>query len=226
MIAMILAAGRGERMRPLTDVTPKPMLKVAGKPLIEYHIEKLASAGCERIVINLAHLGEQIRGFIGSGSRYGVEICYSLEESGGLETAGGIRKALPLLGSQPFWLVNGDIWCESDFSRLPKELAAGDLGCLQMVDNPHHNPKGDFLLCGGRLSDGAGERLTYSGIALLAPQLVADLPVEKRPLAPLLRKAMGNGSIAGERLAGRWCDVGTPERLDRINNVLLGEGIS
>ena len=219
-VAMILAAGRGKRMRPLTDHTPKPLLAVGGKPLIEHHIEKLAAAGCERIVINLAYLGKQIRTHLGSGERFGVELLFSDEGESGLETAGGIRKALPLLGDAPFWLVNGDVWTDFDFCQLPCELAAGDLGHLMMVANPEHNPHGDFVLDQGRLKHEGEHKLTYSGVALLAPALVAELPIGVAPLAPLLKHAMAKGRIAGSQLNARWCDVGTPERLMQLNQSL------
>lgn len=213
MKAMILAAGKGERMRPLTLHTPKPLLPVAGKPLIEYHIERLVAAGCRELVINHAWLGEQIEQALGDGSRWGVSIQYSAETEP-LETGGGIRRALPLLGDEPFILVNGDVWTDYDFSVLPRQLDG--LAHLVLVNNPEHHPQGDFLLQDDRvLTEGQGQRLTYSGIAVLSPQLLADCEQGAFKLAPLLRVAMTAGAVSGEHYGGRWLDVGTPERLQQ-----------
>lgn len=213
MKAMILAAGKGERMRPLTLHTPKPLLPVAGKPLIEYHIERLVAAGCRELVINHAWLGEQIEQALGDGSRWGVFIQYSAETEP-LETGGGIRRALPLLGDEPFILVNGDVWTDYDFSVLPRQLDG--LAHLVLVNNPEHHPQGDFLLQDDRvLTEGQGQRLTYSGIAVLSPQLLADCEQGAFKLAPLLRVAMTAGAVSGEHYGGRWLDVGTPERLQQ-----------
>lgn len=221
--AIILAAGRGERMRPLTDTTAKPLLKVAGKPLIEHHLLKLAAAGCERVVINLCHFGEQIRRQLGDGQRFGVPIFYSDECEQRLETAGGICKALPLLGEQPFWVINGDIWTELEFEQLPNQLNHGDLGHLLMVANPEHHPIGDFGLAQGRLTQQEGARLTYSGLALLSPELFAGLPVGFSPLAPLLKQAIAADRMAGSQITARWCDVGTPQRLQQLNETINKE---
>lgn len=222
MKAMILAAGRGERMRPLTDSTPKPLLTIAGKALIEYHIEALARAGINELVINCAWLGQQIMGKLGDGSDYGVTITYSDEGDQALETAGGIINALGLLGDNPFIVVNGDIWCDYDFSQLPKN--PGGLAHLVMVENPEHNPAGDFSLQddGSLLEEGAN-KLTFSGIGVYHPGLFANLPKDKQPLAPLLRQAMHMGKVTGEKYKGQWLDIGTPERLDELNQS-LGNG--
>lgn len=218
MKAMILAAGRGERMRPLTDHMPKPLLPVAGKPMIEYHLEALAAAGIRELVINHAHLGEQIEQALGDGSRWGLHIVYSSEGEGqALETGGGIFKALPLLGPDPFLVVNGDVWCRPDFSRL--SLAPGRLAHLLLVENPPHHPQGDFLLVKGLARDPAagsgvdGLRLTFSGIGIYHPDLFAGCRPGAFPLAPLLRSGMGCGLVGAEYFPGFWLDVGTPQRL-------------
>jgi len=216
--AMILAAGRGERMRPLTDRTPKPLLRVAGKPLIVWHIERLAAAGIRRLVINHAHLGEQIEQALGDGHRWGVHIDYSREGEGrALETGGGIFKALPLLGERPFLVINGDIWCDCDLARI--RPAAGSLAHLLLVDNPSHHPGGDFGLKAGQVVD-AEPRLTFSGIGVYDPALFADAAPGAFPLAPLLRRAMANGRVSGEHFRGSWVDVGTPERLEELDSHL------
>ena len=212
---MILAAGRGERMRPLTDRTPKPLLPVAGKPLIVWHLERLAKAGYRDIVINHAHLPDQIEGLLDDGSAWGVNISYSAEPPGALETAGGIANAMPLLGSDPFLVVNGDIWCDLDFATLPK-LADGDLAHLVLVPNPPHHPNGDFDLQGGRV--GVSPRLTFSGIGLYRPKLFAAIERGKHGhLAPLLRQAMAVNRVSGQIHNGHWVDVGTPERLAALD---------
>jgi len=219
MKAMVLAAGRGERMRPLTDCTPKPLLPVAGRPLIEYHIEALVKAGFKELVINHAHLGEQIEAALGNGQRWGIDILYSAESPAALETGGGIFKALPLLGDAPFVVINGDIWTDYDFSRLCN--LEHKLAHLILVDNPAHNPEGDFLLSNdGSCSEGRGERLTFSGIGVYQPELFAGCQSEAFPLAPILRSAMAQGRVSGEYYAGKWVDVGTPQRLDELNKML------
>jgi len=220
---MILAAGRGERMRPLTDHTPKPLLMVAGKPLIVWHIERLAAAGIRRLVINHAHLGAQIEQALGDGSRWGVRIRYSAEGEGrALETGGGIFRALPLLGALPFLVVNGDIWCDADFAAL--HLADGLLAHLLLVDNPVHNPDGDFHLdAAGRIHATGEPRLTFSGIGIYHPALFVACEPGAFPLAPLLRQAMATGRVSGERHPGRWVDVGTPERLLTLDKQLTAE---
>ena len=215
---MILAAGRGERMRPLTDESPKPLLEVNGKPLIEYHIESLARGGIRDIVINLAWLGEQIRDWVGEGSKYGINISYSEEDPEALETGGGIFRALPLLGDEPFWLVNGDVFCAYDYAE--RSLVDGMLGHLMMVPNPRHHPKGDFSLANGKVIARTEQSLTYSGIALLHPDLFAGCTDGKFPLAPLLNKAIEQNALSGERFDGHWTDVGTPERLAELNRLL------
>lgn len=216
MKAMILAAGRGERMRPLTDIVPKPLLKVAGKALIEYHIEALAKAGITELVINCAWLGQQLINKLGDGSRYGVSITYSDEGDEALETAGGIINALHLLGEKPFIVVNGDIWCDYDFSRLSEQ--PGGLAHLVMVANPEHNLKGDFSLGDDDKLQAEGESiLTFSGIGVYHPRLFGGLPTGKQPLAPLLRQAMQQNKVTGEIHEGVWLDIGTPERLDELN---------
>lgn len=215
MKAMILAAGRGERMRPLTDHTPKPLLTVAGKPLIVWHIEALARAGFQQLVINHAYLGQQIEQALGDGSTWGVTIAYS-PEGQALETAGGIAYALPLLGEAPFLVVNADIFCHCDFSQL--RLAEGLLAHLVMVDNPAQHPEGDFCLADGRISEQQGSRYTFSGIGVYHPALFADIAQgSPAKLAPLLRQAMRQGLVSGERLQGMWQDIGTPQRLAAIN---------
>lgn len=227
---MILAAGRGERMRPLTDRTPKPLLVAGGKPLIVWHIERLRAAGFTHIVINHAHLGEQIEAVLGDGAALGVSIDYSREISA-LETAGGIATALPLIEGKVFPVVNGDIYTEFDFSRLVEpmaRLAAGhDQAHLVLVDNPPHHPQGDFVLEAGRVR-GADipltphpARFTFSGIGVYHRALFAHTPAgEKAPLAPLLRLAIDAGRVSGEHFAGRWVDVGTPERLHQLDESL------
>ncbi|MBU1224043.1 MAG: nucleotidyltransferase family protein [Gammaproteobacteria bacterium] len=227
---MILAAGRGERMRPLTDHMPKPLLVAGGKPLIVWHIERLRAAGFAHVVINHAHLGEQIESALGNGAAFGVSIDYSREGSA-LETAGGIATALPLIESEVFPVVNGDIYCEFDFSRLAEpmaRLAAGhDQAHLVLVDNPPHHPQGDFVLDAGRVHN-PGSRLsaldsplTFSGIGLYHRALFAHTPAgDKAPLAPLLRQAIDAGRASGEHFGGRWVDVGTPARLGALDEEL------
>lgn len=218
--AMILAAGRGERMRPLTDHTPKPLLDVAGKPLIVWHIENLAQAGIRQIVINHAHLGGQIEECLGSGEKWGVNIQFSAEGEGrALETGGGIFKALPLLGDAPFLVVNGDVWTDVDFSAL--HLQGDDLAHLALVNNPPHNPHGDFSLQQGRASASGNQCLTFSGVGIYHPQLFAGCAAGAFPLAPLLRQAMDEGRVSAIHHQGEWFDIGTPERLDDLNASLL-----
>ncbi|MBX9755523.1 MAG: nucleotidyltransferase family protein [Pseudomonadaceae bacterium] len=213
MKAMILAAGKGERLRPLTLHTPKPLVPVAGVPLIEYHLRALAAAGIREVVINHAWLGAQIEAHLGDGARFGLSIAYS-PEGEPLETGGGILRALPLLGDEPFILVNGDIFTDYPFTHLCRPLSG--LAHLVLLDNPAHHPQGDFsLLAGGSLVDAqAGQpSLTYSGIAVLSPELFAGCQPGAFKLAPLLRQAMAQGLVSGERYAGRWVDVGSYERL-------------
>ncbi len=208
---MILAAGRGERMRPLTDTIPKALLRARGKTLIEHHLEALARAGINEVVINLAWLGDQIRDFVGNGSGWAMQVEYSNEGDAALETGGGIFRALDLLGDDPFWVVNGDIYCEYDFP--PIELPAEDLAYLLLVPNPAHHVKGDFGLSAGRVLETGVPRLTYSGIAVLRPELFTGCTAGRFPLAPLLSSAIQAGRVAGRQFDGIWTDVGTPERL-------------
>ncbi len=226
MKAMILAAGRGERMRPLTDTCPKPLLPAGGKPLIVWHIERLAAAGIVELVINHAHLGQMIEAALGDGSAFGVRIRYSPEGSA-LETAGGIARALPLLGDAPFIVINGDVFADADIAALrtaAEGLAAGGpLAHLLLVPNPAHHPAGDFgLLPGGQVvDDGTGERLTFAGLGAYHPALFAGLaPDQPAKLAPLLRAAMAAGHVTGARHDGRWVDVGTPQRLAELDESL------
>jgi MurNAc alpha-1-phosphate uridylyltransferase len=213
-VAMILAAGRGERMRPLTDHTPKPLLTVHDKPLIVWHIERLKKAGISQLVINHAHLGEQIEHALGDGSAFGVSIAYSPEETA-LETGGGIAHALSLLGEQPFLVVNGDVWTDIDYEALA--LDEGDAAHLVLVNNPSHNPNGDFALNKGRVAVDGLDKLTFSGIGLYQPYLFTGQSEERFPLAPLLRNAMSQNTVSGQHHKGIWTDVGTPERLAEIN---------
>lgn len=215
MKAMILAAGRGERMRPLTDSCPKPLLEVLGKPLIVHHIEALKAAGIVDIVINHAWLGEKIEQALGDGSQFGVSIAYSPEDPGGLETAGGIHKALPLLGGDPFMVVNGDIFTDMDFSQI--QMSDDADAHLLLVNNPPHNPAGDFFLSQNKLHTEQGVKLTYSGVGIYCPKLLANIPEAKYPLAPLIRQWIAAGKVSGQHYNGEWNDIGTPERLAEIN---------
>ena len=222
MKAMILAAGKGERLRPLTLHTPKPLVRVGGVPLIEYHLQALAAAGFTEIVINHAWLGQQIEDHLGDGSRFGVSIWYSAEGEP-LETGGGIFKALPLLGDKPFAVVNGDIWTDYSFAGLRTPLTG--LAHLVLVDNPAHHPTGDFCLAGTQVLDAqpGSDTLTYSGIAVLSPALFEGAGAGAFKLAPLLRKAIAAGRVTGERLQGQWVDVGTHERLAEVESLIKGK---
>jgi N-acetyl-alpha-D-muramate 1-phosphate uridylyltransferase len=212
MKAFILSAGRGSRLQPHTDHTPKPLLPVHGKPLIEWHLEKLAAAGVQELVVNLGWLGERLQSHLGDGSAYGLRIRYSQEGWPALETGGGLHHALPLLGRDPFLLVNGDVYTDYAFGPLmARGLSAADLAHLVLVPNPPQHQQGDFALAQGRLVD-AGLRFTYSGIALLHPQLFEGCVAGAFPLAPLLRRALQQGLVSGEVHYGEWSDVGTPER--------------
>jgi MurNAc alpha-1-phosphate uridylyltransferase len=219
MKAMLLAAGRGERMRPLTDACPKPLLNVAGKPLIAWHLERLAQAGIRDVVINLSWLGEMIADALGDGSAQGLAIQYSREPWPALETGGGIVQALPLLGEGPFLLVNGDVFTDIDFTAL--RIAQDDLAQLVLVPNPPHHARGDFALaCGGRIARDGGERLTYAGVALFRPELFAGAEPGRFPLLPWLLRALDAGKLGGQRHDGMWLDVGTPERLAQLDATL------
>jgi len=215
---MILAAGRGERMRPLTDNCPKPLLELQGKPLIQWHVERLHAAGVRDLVINTAWLGQQVRDYLGDGSRFGVTIAFSDEGDRALETGGGINKALPLLGTEPFWLVNGDVYCDFDFA--PLSLADDQLAHLLLVPNPEHNPDGDFPFAAGRVlpDDSDAARYTFAGISLLRPELIAGDDVF--PLAPLLRSAAAAGKVSAQLHDGLWVDIGTPERLKQAATLI------
>ncbi|WP_295476191.1 N-acetylmuramate alpha-1-phosphate uridylyltransferase MurU [uncultured Pseudomonas sp.] len=219
MKAMILAAGKGERMRPLTLTTPKPLVRVAGVPLIEYHLRALRVAGFTDVVINHAWLGQQIEDYLGDGQRLGLSIRYS-PEGEPLETGGGIHRALPLLGSEPFVVINGDVWTDYDFARLRGQQSG--LAHLVMIDNPAHHPEGDFCLLDGQLRDDGpvGSRLTFSGISVLDPALFAGCQPGAFKLAPLLRQAMQAGQVSGEHFRGQWVDVGTHERLAEVEQLL------
>ena len=215
MKAMLLAAGRGERMRPLTDTTPKPLLEVKGKALIVRLIEQLVTAGFEELVINTAWLGSVLQQRLGDGGRFGAHIRFTQEPAGALGTAGGIQQALPLLGEAPFLLVNGDVYTDFPFARLlnqPQRHAH-----LVLVDNPEHHPRGDFSLDDGRVRNSGPGMLTYSGIAALSPALFAGLQPGKSELGPLLRQAADAAQVSGERYSGCWADVGTPERLQQAD---------
>lgn len=217
MDVLILAAGRGERMRPLSDRTPKPLLEVGGRPLIEWHIAKLVAAGYRRLVINHAHLGEQITAVLGDGSRFGARITYSPEPEGALETGGGIVQALPLLQGDCFAVVNGDIWTEFPFDRLPPEPRGA--AWLVLVDNPPQHSDGDFLLDRGTVrapGSGPGNALTFAGIAVYRRSLFEGLETGRYPLLPLLRQAIERGDVEGMHYRGAWTDVGTPERLEAL----------
>jgi len=218
MKAMILAAGRGERMRPLTDHIPKPLLKVGGKSLIVWHLERLAKAGFKEVVINHAHLGEQIEQALGDGSVWGLNVQYSPETSA-LETAGGIANALPLLGDAPFLVVNGDVFTEIDFGAL--QLVSPNLAHLVMVDNPPQHPDGDFFVDSGKVTNQGNHKLTFSGIGIYHPALFVDVERgQAAKLAPLLRSAMIKGLVTGEHYQGIWHDIGTPERLSFLDKQL------
>lgn len=221
MKVMILAAGYGKRMLPLTETTPKPLLKAGAHSLIEWQILKLANAGFRDLVINLHHLGEQIPAALGTGERWDVSIEYS-REAELLETAGGIIKALPLLGDEPFLIVNGDVWTDYDFSRLRSALKPDLLAHLVLVPNAEHHPAGDFHLSADGLLNTVNEpRLTYSGISVLHPQLFAGLPVQRLALAPVLREAMARQQVSGELFSGDWQDIGSPQRLEALECRLL-----
>ena len=217
MRAMILAAGRGERMRPLTLARPKPLLEAGGTPLIVHHLRALADAGFQDIVVNVSWLGDQIRAALGDGSRHGVRILYSDEGPEPLETGGGIFRALPLLGAGPFLVLNGDTWSDIPYGQLRERLAPADLAHLVLVPNPVHNPGGDFVLERGRIVETAGERLTFSGVGIYRAELFAGCSDGIFKLAPLLRAASRAGRVSGEVHAGAWLDIGTPGRLAELD---------
>jgi MurNAc alpha-1-phosphate uridylyltransferase len=230
MRAMILAAGRGERMRPLTDHTPKPLLAVAGKSLIVRHLEALARCGVQEVVVNHAWLGEKIEAALGDGARFGLRIRFS-PEAQALETAGGIANALQWLGDAPFAVVNADVFTDFDLCRLracaEDMLRTGDLAHLVLVDNPPHHPQGDFALREDRVLSEGEARLTFSGIGVYSPQLFSGIaPGTRAALAPLLRAAMARGQVGGEHFRGAWDDIGTPARLHALDERLRQAGIA
>ncbi len=219
MRAMILAAGRGERMRPPTDTMPKPLLRVGGRSLLDWHLDALAGAGVTRVVINVAWRGRQIVDYVGDGAHWGLEVVISDEGETGLETGGGIRRALARLGEEPFWVVNGDIWTDLDFARMPRTPAG--LAHLVLVDNPPHHPEGDFRLAAdGRVDAADGPRLTFAGIGCYHPALFAGAGHESFRLAPLLHAAAARGEVHATCHYGDWVDVGTPERLRALDRRL------
>ena len=220
MKAMILAAGRGERLRPLTERVPKPLVEAGGKPLLAWHLERLARAGYREVVINVSHLGEQIVAHVGDGARYGLRVAWSREATP-LETAGGLAQARALLGAAPFLLVNSDIYCEYELALLRELSLKEHLAHIVLVPNPPHHPEGDFTLEAGAVGNGAAPRYTYAGIAVVSPALVADVRAgDKAPLGPLLRKAADRRRLAGELYRGLWTDVGTMARLDELRTLL------
>ncbi|MCB1873747.1 MAG: nucleotidyltransferase family protein [Gammaproteobacteria bacterium] len=219
-VAMILAAGRGRRMRPLTDHVPKPLLEAGGRPLIHYHLDALSRAGFRRVVINHSHLGQMLQDALGDGSRWGLSIIYSPESAGALETGGGIYHAMSLLGEKPFLVLNGDIWTDFDYAGI--ECPHNSLAHLVLVKNPVHHPTGDFQLIDGRVSETGEARLTFSGIGIYRQALFANCSGGSFPLGPLLRGAMAKAHVSGEFYSGKWVDVGTPERLQALNGLLMG----
>jgi MurNAc alpha-1-phosphate uridylyltransferase len=225
-MAMILAAGRGERMRPLTISRPKPLLEVAGLPLIVHHLHALSAAGMRDIVVNVSWLGGQIISALGDGSRYGVRLRFSDEGPEPLETGGGIFRALPLLGPAPFLVLNGDIWTDYPYARLRETLRPADLAHLVLVENPRHNAAGDFVLRDGRIVEGGqpagGARLTFSGVGVYRPELFAGCRDGIFKLAPLLRTAARDQRVSGELHDGVWLDIGTPERLAELDRHVGG----
>jgi len=226
MKVMILAAGRGERLRPLTDQVPKALIEVAGKPLLAWHLERLARAGFGEVVINLSHLGRLIVDRFGSGAEYGLAIRWSLEAQA-LETAGGIAQARALLGTAPFLLVNADIWCDFDFASLRGHRLEVRLAHLVLVPNPPHSAPGDFSLRGDSVGNDPAPRYTYAGIGVLSPELMNGIaPGERAPLAPLLRAAAARSAVSGTLHHGVWHDVGTAERLAALERLLRTKRIA
>jgi len=215
MKAMILAAGRGERMRPLTDATPKPLLMAGSKRLIEYHLYNLATAGFKDVVINVAWLGQQIIDTIGSGEKYNLNIVYTNEGDQALETGGGIYNALPLLGSEPFLVVNGDVWTDYPFKKL-YDFPLKEKAHLVLVNNPEHHPEGDFSILENRLTEGGVEKFTFSGIGVYSADFFINHSQQKYPLAPMIRKYISENNISGELYTGKWMDIGTEQRLQEL----------
>lgn len=217
---MILAAGRGERLAPLTERTPKPLIEVGGETLIDRHLGRLAAAGVTEAVVNVSHLAALVEAHVGDGARHGLPVRYSREPDGPLETAGGIVRALPLLGDAPFLLVNADVWTDYPFAGLLGRAPAA--AHLVLVPNPSHHPRGDFALAGGQVREDGSPRLTFAGLSVMSPALFAGLAPGPRPLAPLLRAAMRREAVSGERYDGRWLDVGTPRRLAEARRLAGG----
>ena len=218
MKAMVLAAGYGKRLRPMTDRIPKPLVPIGGKPMIERHLEKLSAAGFTEVVINLGHLGALIPDALGDGERWGLSLSYSDEGPEPLETGGGLAKALPLLENDVFLVVNGDVWCDLDFSTIPKSIPEGDLALLYLVRQPEWRERGDFSLQNERVRETDNPNLLYSGIALYDPAILEGAKVEKFSIVPRLRKAIQSDQVGGRLHAGNWDDVGTPERLHALQN--------
>lgn len=218
MKAMLLAAGRGERLRPITDAVPKPLVRVGGRPLIAWHLERLARAGVREVVINLSWLGEQLRAALGDGREFGVRISWSEEGPVPLETGGGILQALPLLAPGPFLVVSSDIWTDIDFAHI--RIAEGWQAHLVLIPNPPHHPRGDFGLDGGRVVNRDGERFTYANVGLYRPQLFSDFGPGRFPLLAVLNHAIAAGVVSGEVHCGEWYDAGTPERLAQLEKRL------
>ena len=221
MRAMILAAGRGERLRPLTDTLPKPLIEAGGKPLIEYHLERLAMAGFRDVVINQGHLGHMLPERLGDGERWQLRIHWSVEPPDALETGGGIFQALPVLGDGPFLLINGDIYTDYPLARL--RAVKCDLAHLVLVPNPPHNPAGDFSLQGARLRSTGPDKYTFSGLAVYHPRLLADCAAGRYSIVPILRKAMDDSLVTGELYCGQWLDIGNPQRLQSLQQVLMAK---
>jgi MurNAc alpha-1-phosphate uridylyltransferase len=220
MKAMILSAGRGERLRPQTDHTPKPLLKAGNLRLIEHIITDLVHAGITDIVVNYAHLGQQFPDTLGNGEQFGANINYSPEPEGGLETAGGIISALPLLGKEPFLVVNGDIWTDYPYEKLNKIRLNNNLAHLVLINNPEHHPEGDFSLSDGLVGLQGKEKYTFSGIAIYHPDFFAELEVQRLALKPLLVDGIAKQQIQGELYQGQWSDIGTVERLQQLTKQL------
>jgi MurNAc alpha-1-phosphate uridylyltransferase len=218
MKAMVLAAGYGNRLRPLTDHTPKPLVRVGGKPLIVHHLEKLAQAGFREVVINLGHLGYKIPEALGDGAKWGLAISYSDEGPEPLETGGGLTKALPLIGKDPFLVVNGDVWCDLDFSTIPQSLAEKDWVNLFLVPKPGWRERGDFSLQGTRVRESENPEFLYAGIAIYHPAILDGAKVEKFSIVPRLKQAISDDRVGGLLYQGEWDDVGTPERLDKLHS--------
>jgi MurNAc alpha-1-phosphate uridylyltransferase len=223
--AIVLAAGRGERLRPITDTTPKPLVPVGGKPLIAYHLEALLKAGIRDVVINLSWLADRIRTTLGDGRAYGVRITYSDEGLVALETGGGIFNALPFLGPEPFMVVNGDIWADVDFGRVVQgwkdDVKSAALARIVLVPNPTQHPRGDFGLDGDVVVERESTRFTYAGVGVYTPEFFTGCQPGKFPLLPLLQRAIAAGRLRGQLHRGEWCDVGTPERLAQLDSQLL-----